>query len=240
MLFQWIVLFLIICAVPAISLSGCMGTDKTGGPATSSPEGSVIKETRAATAGIKLPEPKLTGEMPLEQAIVGRRSVRSFADSPIKISDVSQLLWSAQGITDSSGKRTAPSAMQSYPLEIYVIAVDVTGLADGIYKYVPDGHQLSIVMEGEVKETVMPNKAPMYLAITSNPEKLVSKVGDIGKRFAYMEAGHAAQNVCLQATSLGLGTVTAAGFQEQVLRGILALPEGTELLYMMPVGRKSN
>jgi SagB-type dehydrogenase family enzyme len=233
----WLLLSLILCVVPV--LPGCTGDISTA-PAASKPADALVKETQAATATIKLPEPKLTGEMSLEEAIAGRRSVRSFTDSPITLQDLSQILWSGQGITDSTGKRAAPSAMRSYPLTIYIIAINVTGLGNGVYKYVPDGHQLAIVNEGEIKENVMPNKAPVYLAITADSTEIVKKVGDIGKRFAYLEAGHAAQNICLQATTLGLATVTAAGFQEATLRAILALPDGPELLYIMPVGKKAS
>jgi SagB-type dehydrogenase family enzyme len=233
----WLLLTLIILAAPA--LPGCT-SDKSAAPEVSNPAIPLVKETQAATATIKLSEPRSIGEMSLEEAIAGRRSVSSFTDTPITLQDLSQILWSGQGITDSSGKRAAPSAMRSYPLTIYIISVNITGLGSGVYKYVPDGHQLVIIKEGEIKENVMPNNAPVYLAITADSTGMVKKVGDIGKRFAYLEAGHAAQNICLQATSLGLATVTAAGFQEATLRAILALPDGPELLYIMPVGEKAS
>jgi SagB-type dehydrogenase family enzyme len=225
-----------VLAMPGCS-SGTPSNTKASSPSAIAP---AARETQAATANVKLPDPRLTSNYSLEQAIQERRTVRSFADSPVSIQELSQLLWSGQGITDSSGKRAAPSAMALYPLEIYVIAGNVYGLTKGVYKYVPQGHQLAIVKEGETNAGIMPYKAPVYLVIASDMEKMIKRSGDNGKKFAYLEGGHAAQNICLESTALGLATVTAGGFQDGPIRSTLGIDGSLELLYVMPVGKKNT
>ncbi len=89
---------------------------------------------------VKMPQPQYESQSSLESTILKRRSVRNYADEPLTLSIISQLLWAAQGITHPRGFRTAPSAGALYPLEIYIIAGKVTNLAAGIYKYKPRGH----------------------------------------------------------------------------------------------------
>jgi len=68
--------------------------------------------------GIKVPEPKHTGTVSIEEALSTRRSVRSYSNKPVSLADLSQMLWAAQGITSKHGFRTAPSAGALYPIEI--------------------------------------------------------------------------------------------------------------------------
>jgi nitroreductase len=53
-----------------------------------------------------------------------------------------------------------------------------------------------------------------------------------------MEAGHATQNLCLQATALDLGIVTVGAFYDDQVKEVLNLPEGEQPLYIIPVGKK--
>ena len=103
---------------------------------------------------IQLPEPGHPGSMTVEQALRSRRSVRSYSDSVITLKALSQLLWAAQGISGGSGLRTAPSAGGLYPLELYCVAGAVDGIAAGVYRYVPFGHELVLVIEGESRESL--------------------------------------------------------------------------------------
>ncbi|MEQ8223306.1 MAG: SagB/ThcOx family dehydrogenase, partial [Candidatus Eremiobacterota bacterium] len=101
---------------------------------------------------IKLPEPVYDSKISIEKALYERRSVRSYKNEALTLSEVSQLLWSAQGITDDKGHRTAPSAMALYPLEVYIVANNIENLPAGIYKYIPDCHEIRSIMKGDVKE----------------------------------------------------------------------------------------
>jgi len=189
---------------------------------------------------IKLPPPRLDGGVSVEKALLERRSVRSYKDEPLSLAEVSQLLWAAQGITEPKrGLRTAPSARATYLLEVYVIAANVTGLPAGMYRYRPRGHELARVSAGDVR-------ADLFNAVGQPPVRnapaALLVAGLTGKatkpEWMYLEAGHAAQNVYLQAVSLKLGTVVMAGFKPDAVKKELRLPDGEVPIYVMPVGRK--
>ena len=91
----------------------------------------------AELTAITLPSPKKAGSTSVEAALAARRSVRGYTKQTLTLADVGQLLWAAQGVTSPDGKRTAPSAMHRYPLEIVVVAQKVDGLPSGAYHYVP-------------------------------------------------------------------------------------------------------
>ena len=101
-----------------------------------------------ATDVIKLPQPRTDGGISVEKALLERRSIRSFSDEALTLEEVSQLCWAAQGVTDDKGHRTSPSAMAIYPLEIYLLAGNVTGLPSGVYHYSPQGHNLTTISQG--------------------------------------------------------------------------------------------
>jgi len=189
-------------------------------------------------ATIDLPEPAVTGEMSLEEALATRRSVRSYASTPLNLSDLSQLLWAAQGITDqSSGKRTAPSAMASYPLLVYVVVKNVANLDPGIYLYQPQGHQLlQVAEENPVSAAYRDMGSAVDILMGANYAVLTDKVGEDNVKFVYLEGGHAAENLVLEATALGLGAVTTASFQEDQIKSVLGLGEKEGIFYVIPVG----
>lgn len=194
---------------------------------------------------IALPAPRIKGEMSLEEAISGRRSRRQFKDSPLTLEQVSQILWAAQGITNGEGRRAAPSAGALYALDLYVAVggQGAGGLAEGVYHYDPRDHVLEHTLVGDVRPTLARlamqtfiAEAPVVLVITAEYERISQRYGDRAPRYVHMEAGHAAQNVYLQAEALGLGTVVAGSFQDEAIAQALSLPAGHRPLYMMPIG----
>lgn len=151
-----------------------------------------------------------------------------------------------QGITDSTGHRTAPSAGALYPLEVYLVAGSVTDLEPGTYHYDPAGHQLVRLERGDLREALkvaarnqtQVGDAPATLVIAADPERTIAKYGEErGMQFVYMETGHAAQNVYLQAETMNLATVAMGAFDDAAVREVLKLSEETVPLYLMPVGR---
>jgi SagB-type dehydrogenase family enzyme len=200
----------------------------------------IAQEENSEAAVIKLPPPKLDGPVSVEKALSQRRSIRTYKDEPLGLAQVSQILWAAQGITDpESDKRTAPSAMASYFLELYLISGDVTDLSPGMYRYRPEGHELEVMTKGDIKAKLVEKvgqapvkNAPVVLVIAGDSER--SKRPE----WMYLEAGHAAQNVYLQAVPLNLGTVVMAGFNPEELKKALNIPKGEEPIYTMPLGRK--
>ncbi|MBU2595409.1 SagB/ThcOx family dehydrogenase [Patescibacteria group bacterium] len=196
---------------------------------------------------IALPEPKLDSSTSIEKALLNRRSVRDYKSEALNLAEISQLLWSAQGITDKkSGGRTAPSAGALYPMEIYLVVNRVEGLNPGVYKYNPSGHEIITILTDdkrkELAEAALGQdsiaKAPATIVIVAVPERTRVKYGDHADRFVAMEAGHISQNICLQVISLDLGTVTVGGFDDQRVKKLLNLPENEIVLYLMPVGKK--
>lgn len=194
---------------------------------------------------ITLPEPRYDSDVSIEAVLLERRSVREYTGEPLTLQEVSQLLWAAQGITDPRGYRTAPSAGGLYPLEVYLVAGDVENLSAGVYKYRPQGHELVKVRDGDMREELYAaameqawvKEAAADLVIMGVYERTTVKYGDRGVQYVHMEAGHAAQNVYLQATALGLGTVTIGGFYEGQVAEVLHAPENEKPLYVMPLGR---
>lgn len=197
---------------------------------------------------IFLPPPSYTG-MPLEEAIRKRRSVRNYSKKPVTIKELSQLLFSAQGITGSYyGRplRTSPSAGALYPIEIYVVAGNVEGLSPGIYHYNVREHSLESLKKGDFRKMLrkaaldqeMVEDAPLTFILTAIWERITYKYGDRGYRYAYMEAGHISQNIYLQAVSLGLGSVSIGAFFDDDVNKLLEIDGKREsALYLHSVGR---
>lgn len=208
--------------------------------------GFIMKHKNVKTpATIALPSPIYKSNVSIEEALLKRRSVREYKDEPISLQQVSQLLWAAQGITSTIGLRTAPSAGALYPLEIYLIVGNVIGLAPGVYHYVPTIHMLELMSEGDKRNNLARaalaqndvQHGSVDIVISAIYQKTTVKYGDRGKRYVYMEAGHAAENIYLQVISLGLGTVTIGAFDNSAVKSVLNLPSKEDPLYIMPVGK---
>ncbi|MBI4974253.1 MAG: SagB/ThcOx family dehydrogenase, partial [Candidatus Omnitrophica bacterium] len=159
---------------------------------------------------INLPKPRLKGSVSVEEAIQKRRSVRSYSPKEISLEDISQLLWACQGITDERmAFRASPSAGALYPLEIYLVKVD------GVFHYVNEGHKLELVSNKDARKDLAEaawgqspiRDANINIIVCAVYERVTSKYGERGIRYTDIEAGHAAQNVFLQAVALGLYSV---------------------------------
>jgi SagB-type dehydrogenase family enzyme len=197
-------------------------------------------------AVLTLPTPLYDSETSVEEALLERRSVRSYTDEPLTLAEVSQLLWAAQGITSSSGGRTAPSAGALYPLEIYLLAGEISDLPAGIYHYTPGKHALALIIEGDQRQALYEaalsqnavKDAAALIVITAVYERTTVKYGERGKQYVHMEVGSVAQNIYLQAVSLDLGTVFIGAFHDDQVKRILHLSKAEIPLGIMPVGRK--
>jgi SagB-type dehydrogenase family enzyme len=236
-------LILLNCLLLALFLfSGCKGLKISPYTGSSLP----ITSPSSNIQMLKLPQPRLTSDISLEQSLLKRRSVRDFSEAPLNLEEVSQLLWAAQGITAESGGRTAPSAGALYPLEVYLVAGLVEGLAPGTYHYKPQGHELISISLVDAREKLSQaalgqgaaKNGAVSLVISAVYERTTQKYGDRGIRYALIEVGHAAQNICLQATALDLGAVTIGAFDDSRVKSLLAMPENESALYIIPVGHK--
>jgi SagB-type dehydrogenase family enzyme len=128
---------------------------------------------------------------------------------------------------------------------VYVAVGNVEGLNPGIYKYVPSAHSIQRVLDGDVRGELAQaslgqrwvEKAAADIVIAAAYERTTAKYGERGVRYVHMEAGHAAQNLCLQATALRLGVVTVGAFDDERVSATLNLPQNQTPLYVIPVGR---
>jgi SagB-type dehydrogenase family enzyme len=209
---------------------------------------------------VKLPSPRLKGEVSLEETILRRRSIRRYQKQPVELSQLSQVLWSAQGITGTGGFRAAPSAGATYPLEIFV-AIGKQGvimrevptasrqapeeLASGIYHYEVDAHSLTLQKSGDLRPDLARAaldqefivEAPVDIVICAIYYRTSYRYGGRGERYVHIEVGHVGENIHLQALALGLATVEVGAFHDEEVRKVLGVQEQTKPVYIMPLGR---
>jgi len=192
-----------------------------------------------AEVAVPLPSPRLEGPVSIEETLMRRRSTRFFTDQTLTVADIGQLLWAAQGITDPSGKRTAPSAGALYPLETYAVT------PEGVFHYDPVGHAMIRVLEGDRREDLYNaalmmdtvRRAPLTIVLAAVYARTEGKYGaQRAPRYVALEAGHAAQNVLLQAVGLGLGAVPIGAFLDGEVGEVLELPDDQRPLYLLSVG----
>jgi SagB-type dehydrogenase family enzyme len=205
---------------------------------------------------IELPNPRLKGNVSLEETILRRRAVRRYSKKPLLLSQLSQILWSAQGITGTRGFRAAPSAGATYPLEIYVVIGEqciVAGEAKqdfqevqaGIYHYEPNAHSLSLHTSGDLRpylaraalDEEFITKAPVDIVICALYHRTSYRYGKRGERYVHMEVGHVGENIHLQAVALGLSTVEVGAFNDEAVTKVLGVNQQFKPLYIMPVGK---
>ena len=188
---------------------------------------------------VQLTEPNTTGSVSLEEALAKRRSVRRFSNQPLKWSQIGQLAWAGQGITDSQrGLRTAPSAGSIYPIEL------LFATQEGLFTYQPAEHSLAQVSDQDIRLALARDgkaqdsaaEAACDIIVAGSVRKLAEQFKDNARSYMLMEAGHIAQNIQLQAVCLGLGSVTLGGFDSQGVRKVCSLSRGLEPLYIIPVG----
>lgn len=204
---------------------------------------------------IELPEPVYNSDTSIEKALKERRSIRKYNDEPLSISEISQILWAAYGITKPikdapaflrGGLKTAPSAGALYPLEIYVVAGNVTDLPAGVYKYKPEGHKLIKIADGDKRTELYKaslnqdwvKKAPASIVYSAVFSRTTDRYGKRGReKYVCMDLGHSAENIYLQAVSLNIGTVAIGAFYDTKVKVVVNMTNEEEPLYIMPLGK---
>jgi len=191
---------------------------------------------------ISLPSPKKMGGMSVETALAARRSIRAYTMQPLTVADVGQLLWAAQGVTSPDGKRTAPSAMHRYPLEVAVVAQNVEGLPNGAYRYLPATHSLEVLtstkpgvqlLAGATSQGQV-HSAPAVFVITAVYERMGSEAKN--HTWTDYEAGLASENLMLEAVALGLGSVVTGSIDAGAVKEAVKFTAGEQVIVVIPVG----
>lgn len=212
------------------------------GCATQAP--SSVQQSRAPesqvqyTNQIALPRPSVAGTISLEEAIERRRSLRTFGPDPLPVGIIGQLLWAGQGVTSPDGKRAAPSAGALYPLELYAVT------ATEMMHYLPDGHRaktratpdLRPQLKAAALDQASVGTAPVVIVVAAEPGRLSQRYGPKADAFTDLEAGHAAQNILLQAVVHGLAAVPVGSLDGSRAAQTLALPAGQTVVYLIPIG----
>lgn len=188
---------------------------------------------------IQLTDPNLKGPVSLEEALSRRRSVRQFSSELLKRSQISQLAWAGQGITEPQrGLRTAPSAGATYPIEL------LFAMPEGLFVYRPADHSLMQLGDQDIRSNLATAAsmaesvagAGCDIIVAGAVRKLTDRYKDKARTYMHMEAGHIAQNIQLQAVCLGLGSVTVGGFDTKGVRKVCNLRRDLEPLYIISVG----
>jgi SagB-type dehydrogenase family enzyme len=227
-----------LLALVALSLTWCTQSraDRADVPSSSTS----VSTEEGARLPVKLPTPRQIGRVSLEETLARRRSVRELSGTPLSDAENSQLLWAAQGITHRTlGLRTAPSAGALYPLEVYLV------IGAGVFHYEPRAHELHRASSTDVRNALFHaalqqdpvRDAPSVFVLVGVYERTARKYGLArAERYVQLEAGHAAQNLLLQAAALDLAAVPVGAFNDDEVRRVLELPPTHQPLYLIPVG----
>lgn len=192
---------------------------------------------------IDLPKPSYRGTRTLEEVLLKRRSNWTFKERGIELAAVAQILWAGQGVRDIQGNRTAPSAGGRYPLDLYVINDQI------VTHYLPDDHQLERHLPEDPREELYQaiffqeaiRQAPLVVVITADYARAEQQHGaKLAERFAFLEAGHVAQNMLLQAYAMGLAGAAFGAFKAKQVSALMQLPKECQPLYIMAVGYARN
>jgi SagB-type dehydrogenase family enzyme len=194
---------------------------------------------------VNLPLPKKDGKISLESALDKRKSLRRYAKGPLQLEEVSQILWAAYG-KNKWGKITSPSAGALYPLSIYLAVGEVKNLPSGLYLYNNQKHSLTMISAQDIRRDLSRAclgqsfiaEAAVVLVICANYNITASRYTTRAKRYVDIETGHVGQNVYLQVTVLGLGTVAVGAFSDEEVKKVLNTKESP--LYVMPIGRDNE
>jgi SagB-type dehydrogenase family enzyme len=198
---------------------------------------------------IPLPAPEPAAGLPTEEAIRRRRSTRDYADAPLSLGELSQLLALTGGLAGErwgNRLRTHPSSGALYPLEVYPVVHRVEGLEPGVYHYGVQGHDLARLRAGDARGEVVRQglmqeflgEAGVVLVVTVIFQRMRFKYKDRTYRYGLIEAGHLGQNVYLAATSMGLGACAVGAFLDDQANGMLGVDGREEAaVYLLSVGR---
>jgi nitroreductase len=182
-----------------------------------------------------LPPPLQTGGPPLLQALAERKTTRDFRSTPLSAQQLSDVLWAGFGINrPESGGRTAPSALNSQEIDLYVAT------AEGVFLYVPKAHRLEPVLAEDVRALTggqpFVTTAPVILLFIADLTRMAKAKPDQRERYAAIDTGCICQNVALWCTAADLGTVVHEVADRKTLAGKLLLRSDQKIILAQTIG----
>jgi SagB-type dehydrogenase family enzyme len=186
-----------------------------------------------------------------------RMSTRAFAPVPLTLAALAAMIRASYGVIGPDQmpgggqflRRSVPSAGGLYPLELYLLVGNVTGLAPGIYHLDAVGEALENLRPGNWQAEASGifytwpyvEFAPVILCYAADFARTQKKYGPRGYRYIHLEAGHAAQNLCLSATGQGLATLCMGGYRDGTLNRLLGLsPPREGVVYAVALGHAEH
>ena len=190
-------------------------------------------------------------DVDLLSAIQNRQSHRRFRDEPLSLEELSFLLWTTQGIRkkadESTAFRTVPSAGCRHAIETYLCVLNVTGLAMGIYRYLPIEHQLLVVsLEETLSEDIVTaafyqsfiGKAPVTFIWTAIPYRMEWRYHITAHKVIALDAGHICQNLYLASSAIGGGVCAVAAYHQEMMDELLEVDGKDEFAIYLAVAGK--
>jgi SagB-type dehydrogenase family enzyme len=184
---------------------------------------------------IRLNAPDKSRGSALMKALSDRHSEREFDTKDFSLQDLSDLLWAANGVNRSDGRRTAPSAMNRQEIDVYIVH------KDGTYRYDAGQHLLTPLTKGDYRQAVAGGQyfaatAPLCIVLVAQLDKLGDPASEQTRLIAAMDAGIVCQNINIFCAATGLSTVPRATMDKEELTKVLQLTDQQLIMLNNPVG----
>jgi len=188
---------------------------------------------------IQLTKPETKSSFSVEQALDKQRNILQFTNQPIERNDLGQLAWAGLGtIKFQTDLSAITSPGQAFPIQLYLAT------QEGVFLYQTGNHSLEQIQDNDVRgDLAGTTKIPSTVAtagcdiiVTGSIKAAQPILGNKARNYFLLEAGHIAQNIQLQAVSLGLGSTTIGDFDTRRINRFLRFPRNVEVLYLICVG----
>lgn len=192
------------------------------------------------TKDIVLNKPDTTRGLPVMKALSLRASATNWDTTGIKLQDLSDLLWAANGVNRKAiGKRTAPSAMNDQDIDVYVF------MKAGAYLYDANKNILNFVAAGDNRSLcagrqtfdVMP---PVFCVLISDISKFKNGQDSMKIVLAAEDAGIVSENISIFCASAGFATRPRATMDQKKLKDLLHLKASQYMMLNNPVSYKKD
>ncbi|MHC4635981.1 MAG: DJ-1/PfpI family protein [Planctomycetota bacterium] len=191
---------------------------------------------------IQLPGPRMSSSIGLEDVLVKQIEVRNFTGQTLGNTEIGQLAWAGHGVTEKE-KGTGTTSVIGAPVTIKLYLAT----EKGIFRYNSNEHSLESVSELDIRERVVSTALPeekitdpaCLIIVISEIQKMPGFKGSRVRKMTQLKAGHIAQNIQLQAVTLGLGSSTISFFDVNIVRRLCRLQNVSEPVYIIGVGYPS-